>query len=243
MRLAVYDPALPVDWAEQWMGCRFPSKVLADYFDRLRLTVPGLRVSAMVSEEHQSESPPDCGGDFEVIRYKDVLNLASEAPKLDGAHRHRLAVIEPVLAQRVDDLDRGGGVSLWAAATLTDVLFGEARKPDDIGQALVTDDEYSVLSAVNTDTANDEVWTAYERALQKPDRSAAVWPQGHGPLDHDGSDFARDRIRVYRHFRMGRMIELVQFWKARPPRLAEVAYCGIAAGFGPLVATTITRME
>jgi hypothetical protein len=242
--LAVYDPSLPVDWAEQWMGCRFPSKILADHFDRLRKTVPPLRVSAMVSEECPSESPPNCGGDFEVIRYKESLSLVSDAPKLDGAHRHRLAVIDPGLAQRVEYMDRVGAGSLWTAATLTDVLFGEARKPDDIGQPLVTDDEYSVLAAVNTDTANAEVWTAYDCALEKPDRHNAIWPQGHGPRDNDDSEFARNQIRLYRHlFRMGRMIEMVQCWKARPPRLAEIAYCGIAAGFGPLVATTITRME
>ena len=244
VRLAVYDPALPVDWAEPWMGCRFPSKILADHFDRLRKTVPGLRVSAIASTEDQPESPPECGGDFEVIRYKDALSLLSEAPKLDGAHRHRLAVIDAGLAQRVDDLDRGGAVSLWAAATLTDVLFGEARKPDDIEQPLVTDDEYTVLAAVNTDTANAEVWAVYDRAVEKPDRMVAVWPQGHAPRDHDGSEFTCNQIRLYRHLvRMGRMIEMVQCWKARPPRLAEVAYCGIAAGFGPLVATTIMRIE
>ena len=39
------------------------------------------------------------------------------------------------------------------------------------------------------------------------------------------------------------MIELVQCWKTRPPRPAEVAYCGIMAGFGTVVANTVAQME
>ncbi|EUA04380.1 hypothetical protein I547_0955 [Mycobacterium kansasii 824] len=39
------------------------------------------------------------------------------------------------------------------------------------------------------------------------------------------------------------MIELIQCWKAEPPRLAEIAYCGIRAGFGATVVTTIAAME
>ncbi|BCI90624.1 hypothetical protein NIIDMKKI_58300 [Mycobacterium kansasii] len=45
------------------------------------------------------------------------------------------------------------------------------------------------------------------------------------------------------YYRMGRMIELIQCWKAEPPRLAEIAYCGIRAGFGATVVTTIAAME
>lgn len=71
-----------------------------------------------------------------------------------------------------------------------------------------------------------------------------MWPDTHAPLDNDGSETARAAILWYTHYyRMGRMIELVRCWKARPPQLAEVAYCGITGGFGPVVVSRLAAME
>ncbi|OBS01391.1 hypothetical protein A9W98_01525 [Mycobacterium gordonae] len=48
----------------------------------------------------------------------------------------------------------------------------------------------------------------------------------------------------YRHyFQGGRIVELVQFWKNSPAPLAEIAYCGMQAGFGSVVAATIGAVE
>ena len=71
-RLAVNDPSLPMGWADHWMGCQKPSKILVDYFDRLRKLVAEVSVSALVTTELWAE-PPNCGGDFVGLQHKDVL--------------------------------------------------------------------------------------------------------------------------------------------------------------------------
>ncbi|OBI24291.1 hypothetical protein A5710_00830 [Mycolicibacter sinensis] len=241
--LAVSDPVLPIGWAADWMGCQRPSKILADHFTRLRKLVAGVSVSAMVTTELWPE-PPGCGGDFVPMQHRDVLGMLSQAPRLDGGHLHRLAVLDQGLAQRVDALDRGGDVSAWAAATLTGTVFKEAAKPDGTGSALVHAIDAEILQAVNDGTADAERWKAYDRAAEQRDSGAALWPDTHAPRDNDGSDAARAAILWYQHYyRAGRMIELVRCWKARPPRLAEVVYCAITAGFGSLAVSTLAAME
>jgi hypothetical protein len=241
--LALSDPALPMGWAADWMGCQRPSKILADHFARLRRLVAGMSVSAMVTTELWPE-PPGCGGDFVSIQHRDVLGMLSQPPRLDGGHRHRLAVLDQGLAQRVDELDRGGDVSAWAAATLTGTVFKEAAKPDGTGAALVHAADADILQAVNDGTADAETWATYDRAAEQRDNGAALWPDTHAPRDNDGSEAARAAILWYQHYyRAGRMIELVRCWKARPPRLAEVVYCAITAGFGSLVVSTLAAME
>jgi hypothetical protein len=251
-KLAVSDPALPMGWAEDWWGCLFPSKILVEYFERLRKVVAGVSISALMTTELWAKAPADWGGgDFVGMRHRDVLPLLSEAPKLDAAHQHRLATIDPVLARRVKALDQGGEVSVMAAATLTNALYAPAKHGDDSQlPPLVSDAEDQILAAVNNGTASADTWAKYEAAVRNRDEAhngAVTWPESHAPRDNDGSDVARASIRLYRHyFRMGRMIELVQCWKgmpASPPRLAEVAYCGILAGFDTAVANTIAAME
>lgn len=241
--LAVSDPTLPIGWAADWMGCQRPSKILADHFGRLRKLVAGVSVSAMVTTELWPE-PPGCGGDFMPMQHRDILGTLSQAPRLDGAHRHRLAVLDQGLAHRVDALDRGGDVSAWAAATLTGTVFKEAAKPDGTGSALVHAADADILQAVNDGTADAEVWATYDRAAEQRDNGAVLWPDAHAPRDNDGSDAARAAILWYQHYyRAGRMMELIRCWKARPPRLAEVAYCAITAGFGSLAVSTLAAME
>jgi hypothetical protein len=243
-RLAVSNLSLPMGWADEWMGCQKPSKILVDYFDWLRKLIAGVSVSAIVTTELWPEPPRDCGGDFLGMQHKDALRLLSEAPKLDAAHQHRLAVVDPWLAQRVNSLDRGGDVSSWAAATLTAAVFREAANPDGTGLPLVQNADADMLQAVNDGTANAEMWAAYDRAAGQRDSGAAMWPDTHAPRDNDGSQVARAAILWYTHYyRKGRMIELIRCWKARPPRLAEVVYCGMVGGFGPVVANMIADME
>lgn len=241
--LAVSDPVLPIGWATDWMGCQRPSKILVDHFARLRKLVAGVSVSAMVTTELWPESP-GCGADFVPMQHREVLGMLSQAPRLDGGHRHRLAVLDQGLAQRVDALDRGGDISAWAAATLTGTVFKEAAKPDGTGSALVHAADADILQAVNDGTADAEAWAAYDRAAEQRDNGAALWPDTHAPRDNDGSGAARAAILWYQHYyRSGRMIELVRCWKARPPRLAEVVYCAITGGFGSMVISTIAAME
>lgn len=244
VRLAVSDPSLPTGWAGQWMGCQKPSKILVDYFDRLRKVIAGVTVSALVTTELWAEPPHDFAGDFQGIEHRDALRLISEAPKLDAAHQHRLAVMDPGLAQRVNGLDRGGDVSARCAAVLTGVLFQAATTPDSTGAPLVEKADADILQAVSNGTVNPDTWATYGREVDQRHGSAVLWPQQHAPSDNDGSDIAQASILWYLHYyRIGRMIELIRCWKARPPRLVEVAYCGITAGFGPTVVNAIGAME
>jgi hypothetical protein len=244
VRMAVSDPSLPLGWADVWMGCQKPSKILVDYFDRLRKVIAGVAVSALVTTELWPEPPHAFGGDFLGMEHKNALRMVSEAPKLDAAHQHRLSVVDLGLAQRVNSLDRGGDVSARAAATLTGVLFREATNPDSTGSSLVERADGDMLQAVSDGRANPEMWAAYDRAVDQRHDGAATWPEQHAPRDNDDSAAARAAILWYTHYyRVGRMIESIRLWKARPPRLAEVAYCGIMVGFGPAVVNTIAAME
>ncbi|AGZ54378.1 hypothetical protein I545_0431 [Mycobacterium kansasii 662] len=244
VRLAVSDPALPLGWADVWMGCQFPSKIVADYADRLTKVVADASVSALATTEMWTDPPHDFAGDFAAIDHRDALRLVNVAPKLDAAQQHRLAVIDPGLYQRVNGLDRGGNISAWAAATLTRIVFEEAMKPDDTGALLVEQADGQMLEAVSGGAATATMWGAYDRAAAQRHGGAAMWPDQHAPRDNDDSDVTRAITLWYTHYyRMGRMIELIQCWKAEPPRLAEIAYCGIRAGFGATVVTTIAAME
>ncbi|MGV7918688.1 hypothetical protein PJO52_15185 [Mycobacterium kansasii] len=244
VRLAVSDPALPLGWADLWMGCRFPSKILIDYADRLTKVIAGASVSALVTTELWAEAPHDFTGDFLGMNHRDALRLVNEAPKLDAAHQHRLAVLDPGLYRRVNGLDRGGDMSAWAAATLTRTVFEAALKPDGTGAPLVEQADAQMLQAVSSGAATTAMWSDYDRAVAQRHDGAAMWPDQHAPRDNDDSDLARAAILWYSHyFRIGRMIELIQCWKTGSPRLAELVYCAIKAGFGPTVVTTIAAME
>lgn len=249
-RLAVYDAALPMGWAEDWWCCQKPSKILVDHFEHLRKRVAGVSISVVVTTEVWAKAPVDWpGGDFVGVQHRDLLRLLSEAPKLDGGHQHRLATVDPALAQRVTALaDRGGRVSEVAAATLTNAVYGPAKHGVDPQlPPLMGDAEAQLLAAVNTRTATADTWAAYETAVADRNEElhgALSWPETYGPVDHDGSKVCRDSIRLYRnYFRMVRMIELVRCWKTTPPALAEMAYCALMAGFGHEVANTVAAVE
>lgn len=244
VRLAVSDPALPMGWADVWMGGRFPSKILIDYCERLSKVSAGVSVSALVTTELWAQAPHDFAGDFVGIDHRDALRLVNEAPKLDAAHQHRLAVLDPGLYQRANGLDRGGDLSAWAAATLTRTVFQEALNPDGTGSALVEHADAEMLQAVSSGAATAPLWAAYDREIAQRHDGAVLWPDQHAPRDNDDSDLARAAILWYTHYyRIGRMIELIQCWKNGTPRLAELVYCGIKAGFGTTVVTTIAAME
>ena len=69
-------------------------------------------------------------------------------------------------------------------------------------------------------------------------------PEIHAPRDRDASSASTDARLWYRHYyRMGRIIDLVGCWRSQPVSLADVTYCGIAAGYGSVVAGVIPAME
>lgn len=243
-RLAVADPALPFGLAQKWMGCQKPSKILVDHFEQLSRRVAGAELSAMVTTELWPQEPAGVT-DFLGVQHRQALGLVRVAPTLDGAHQHRLTALDPVLAQRVSSIGIGSDVSAYAAAQLTAAVIQAAGQPDDTGKPLATVREGNILASVQRGTANDMSWKLYDDLLRDAYGDDHESPDSHAPLDHDGSEVTQALTLWYQHFFcLGRVIELVRLWKggAVPP-LAEIAYCGVQAGFGSVVAATISAIE
>lgn len=242
-RLAVVDPALPFGWAQRWMGCQKPSKILVDHFERLSKRVAGASISAMVTTELWPVEPAGVG-EFLGLQHREALGLLSVAPVLDGAHQHRLTALDPVLAQRVSVIASNGDVAVRAAAQLTAAVIRAAQAPDATGKPLAFDDEVSVLQAVSAGTADEATWESYNAKVAGRDGEAWLWPESHAALDHDGSELSESMNLWYRrYFQGGRIVELVQWWKNGAAPLAEVAYCGVQAGFGAVVTAAISAIE
>lgn len=244
-RLAVVDPALPFGWAHGWMGCQKPSKILADHFEHFRKRVAGASISAMVTTELRPERPAGVA-DFAGFQHIDALYLVPAAPSLDGAHQHRLTALDPVLAQRVSSIDSiDGHVSAYAAAQLTAAVMQAAGQPDPTGEPLATADEGNILASVQRGTANDMSWKLYDELAYRRYGSDLLSPDSCAPRDYDGSELYHESVVRYRHFyHVGRVIELVHLWRSGSvPPLAEIAYCGVQAGFGSVVAAMVSAIE
>ncbi|PBA03723.1 hypothetical protein CKJ73_24360 [Mycobacterium avium] len=237
------DPALPFGWAQRWMGCQKPSKILVDHFERLSKRVAGASISAMVTTELWPVEPAGVG-EFLGLQHRQALALLSVAPVLDGAHQHRLTALDPVLAQRVSSIASNGDVAVRAAAQLTATVIRAAQAPDATGKPLAFEDEVNVLQAVSAGTADEATWSAYNAKVATRDGEAWLWPESHAALDHDGSELSESMNLWYRrYFQGGRIVELVQWWKNSAAPLAEIAYCGVQAGFGAVVTATISAIE
>ena len=51
------------------------------------------------------------------------------------------------------------------------------------------------------------------------------------------------RMWYQHYYAMGRIAELVKLWAAQPISVLDIAYCGIAAGFGGVVAAVVAEIE
>ncbi|KDE96860.1 hypothetical protein Y900_029960 [Mycolicibacterium aromaticivorans JS19b1 = JCM 16368] len=243
-RLAVADPALPFGMSQRWMGCQKPSKILLDHFEQLSKRVAGVMISAMVTTELWPQEPAGVG-DFLGVQHRQALSMVSVAPTLDGAHQHRLTALDPGLAQRVSALYQGGReVALYAAAQLTAAVIQAAAQPDATGDKLVTDDEVNILQSVQRGSANAMSWKLYDELADRRFDGALVSPDSHAPIDHDGSELTEALTLWYRHYyHAGRVVEMVRAWKVSPPSLADIAYCGVQAGFGSVVTSMVGAIE
>ncbi|MGV7687835.1 hypothetical protein PJN34_26960 [Mycobacterium kansasii] len=244
-RLAVVDPALPFGWAHGWMGCQKPSKILVDHFEHLQKRVVGASISAMVTTELRPDRPAGVA-DFAGFQHIDALYLVPAAPSLDGAHQHRLAALDPVLAQRVSAIDaKDGHLSAYAAAQLTAAVIQAAAQPDPTGEPLATADEGNILASVQRGTADEVSWKLYDELAYRRYGSDLLSPDSRAPRDCDGSELYHQSVVWYGHFyHVGRVVELVQLWRGGSvPPLAEIAYCGVQAGFGSVVAAMVSAIE
>ena len=243
-RLAVVDPVLPFGWAQRWMGCRHPAKALVDHFEHVGKRVAGVSLSALVTNEKWADTPAGVN-DFLAMNHVDAMNMLAHAPVLDGGHQHRLAALDPVLAHRLSALVDGGYAPAWVSGQLTVAVIQAAQQREEVaGCKLVTADELNVLASVNRGTADEMIWKLYDQLADARHDHALVIPETHGIDDVDGSDQNRAVATLYqRYYQAGRIVEMVRWWKFNPPPVAEIAYCGIQAGFDSVVASVVSTLE
>jgi hypothetical protein len=133
----------------------------------------------------------------------------------------------------------------YAAAQLTAAVMQAAGQPDDTGKPLATVREGNVLASVQRGTADDASWTLYDELVRDEYGYDHQSPDSYAPRDFDGSDLHHSAVLWYRHFfHLGRVIELVCLWKGGAvPALAEIAYCGVQAGFGSVATAMVSAIE
>ena len=244
VRLAALDPALPAGWAAAWMGWQAPSAILVDHFERLRYVTAGVRVSAIATSELWPRRP-DCGGDFIGVRYEELLR--SNVSPLTGAHR--LAATDPALAVRLSEFLRGGNERLknWVAVALTRAIVAAAAEHrDGTSQLVIAPADTAILDSMSKTLGSppESVWQEYEKDVATRDNSALVMPEIYAPRDADDSPSSQHARLWYEHYyRASRIVEMVMCWKAVPPEVLDIAYCGITAGFGGAVAAAVSEME
>jgi hypothetical protein len=239
VRLAVLDPALPFGWASAWMGWQSPTAILVDHYERLRYAVEGVSVSAIATSELWPRRP-DCGGDFVAVRHEELLR--SPLSPLMGSHR--LAAADPALAARLCALDRGGDMTAWVGSVLTCAVIRAAMEPDQTGSPIAMNEDADILDLVSKGAATPAHWQAYAEEVDRRGDGAVMMPEIYAPRDADDSPSTQHARMWYQHFfAMGRIAELVKLWAAQRVNVLDIAYCGIAAGFGGIVAAVVAEIE
>lgn len=243
VRVAVVDPALPMGWAAQFMGWQHPVDIVLAHAQALSERTAGVRISAVATTDAFGPRPKD-GADFAAVTVREILGRPGSPPVLDGAHQHRLATVDPALAQRISALDRGGDVATALTSDLSVAVVRAAQehtRPD--GTALVHDEDVRVLLAVGNRESVD--WGEHFRAVEARDGRAIVMPEAAAkPIDLDDAEVSvAIRARYAGFYIAGRIVELVRCWRHSPPSVLDIAYCGVMAGAGAAVAGVVASWE
>ena len=239
VRLAVLDPSLPSDWAARWMGWQSPLAILVDHYELVAQAVAGLKMSAIITSELWP-STPECGGDFSAVRHEELVTSA--APPLVGGHR--LTATDPALAGRLTALDRGGDITNFVAAQLTRAIWISGSQPDDTGMPISVKEDADLLGLIAQGAAGPEHWENYRRDVERRADGAVMMPEIHAPRDADDSPSSVTARMWYRHYyARGRIAEMVTCWASQPVSLLDIAYCGVAAGFGAVITAVVTELE
>jgi hypothetical protein len=239
VRLAVLDPALPSGWAAAWMGWQSPLAILVDHYERVTKVVAGVTVSAMITSELWPRRP-DCGGDFSTVRHEELV-MSTAAPLVGG---HRLTATDPALAARLAALDRGGDITNFVAAQLTRAVWTAAAQPDDTGLPIAVKEDADILGLVAEGAARPEHWDNYRRDVERRADGAVMMPEIHAPSDADDSPGSVTARMWYRHYyARGRIAEMVTCWASQPVSILDIAYCGVAAGLGAVIAAVVAELE
>jgi hypothetical protein len=148
------------------------------------------------------------------------------------------------LAARLTALDRGGDITSFVAAQLTRAVWTAAAEPDDTGLPIAVKEDADILALVAECAARREHWDNYRRDLERRADGAVMMPEIHAPCDVDDSPGSVTARMWYRHYyARGRIAEMVTCWASQPVGLLEIAYCGVAAGFGAVIAAVVTEVE
>lgn len=250
-RLAPIDPALPWSWASGFLGWRRPADLLTAHADALTDRVSGVVRSALVTT---AEGPRPAGWqDFETVTLRSILHSPGSVPVLDGEHQHRLATIDPALAQQIAAVGTGPeaipvaavitrGVVEAAVATAAAVgPDGPVRGAD--GPIHVAESaDLAFLNELSQGTPVD--WDSHDSEVAQRHDGNATSPHMNGPLDLDDSKASLDQRLLYMAFyRTALIAELIRFWRQpTSPALADIVYCAVAAGFKPVVTSTLNAL-
>lgn len=230
--LAVYDHALPIDWAHRFVGVRAAAKLLAAHAEELA-RVTDVRPAALVSSELGVQRPRDWRGEFEAVRDAEIRRSPGEAPTAGGGYRHRLEAVAPDIWAKTQLVL---GEAMWrrvaeavAQTVLDEAKAVEADRPPMTPPLVDPYDQREVVERLGAGQPVD--WDAHHKHVAK---RGVLHPDG--VLDADDSDVSEATRGFYRHFyRSALIVEMLGCWRDQPVSLPDVAYCGWAAGFGHAV--------
>ncbi|SHT80838.1 hypothetical protein [Mycobacteroides abscessus] len=230
--LAVYDHALPIDWAHRFVGVRAAAKLLAAHAEELA-RVTDVRPAALVSSELGVQRPGDWRGEFEAVRDAEIRRSPGEAPTAGGGYRHRLEAVAPDIWAKTQLVL---GEAMWrrvaeavAQTVLDEAKAVEADRPPMTPPLVDPYDQREVVERLGAGQPVD--WDAHHEHVAK---RGVLHPDG--VLDADESDVSEATRGFYRHFyRSALIVEMLGCWRDQPVSLPDVAYCGWAAGFGHAV--------
>lgn len=253
-RIAPRDPALPMRWADRYMGWRRPADVLSGHADALADRASGVVRSALVTT---AEGPRPAGWqEFETVTLRSILHTPGSVPVLDGEHQHRLATIDPVLAQQISTVI-GGASEVPVAAVITRAVVEAAiQEPaatkSDRSPVCGADGPYQVAEAADLALLNKlgqgtpVDWEAYNNEVAQRHEGNATSPHLSGPLDleDDPKQSLTARMLYIAFYRTALIAELIRYWQQpASPSLADIVYCAKVAGFGQVVASTLSTLE
>lgn len=245
-RLAVADRALPMGWAALFCGWPSPVDILVAHSEKVAERLAGVSISAIAATNSGQASayrPPGLD-DYLTVSLADVLKAGGEVPVFGGGYQHRMARVDPDLAQRLTMVDRGGDATIQLASQITAAVVRAAQEEAlHTGTALIAAADVDLLSSLGNGAVID--WAEHYQHVCQRENNAMFYPSiKAAPRDLDESQTSINSRAVYQHYyRMGRLVELVRCWQHTPPSVLDIAYCAATAGFGATVATVTAAWE
>lgn len=245
-RLAVADRALPMGWAALFTGWPSPVDVLVAHSEKVAERLAGVSISAIAATNSGQASayrPPGVA-DYLTVSLADVLKDGGAVPVFGGGYQHRMASVDPDLAQRLSMVDRGGDASTQLASQITVAVVRAAQEESlHTGTTLVAAADVDLLRALGGGAVID--WADHYQGVCRRENNAMFYPSiKAAPRDLDESLTSINTRAVYHHYyRMGRLVELVRCWQHSPPSVLHIAYCATTAGFGATVAAVTAAWE